>query len=102
MSLSDWAVCPESSCESGTVVVDTVDHGGGHVFVSFHCESCEYGSLEDDFRWWVRCPECMDNSATPIDSIEYDVTDEGKVYFECTECGYSVEEVPESKWSSRN
>lgn len=102
MSLSDWAVCPESSCKATTetITLDTVDHGEGHVFISFHCEECESGSLDDDFRWWVRCPDCMEYQDIPVDEVEYEITDDGKINFECTECGCSVEQFPESRWSS--
>lgn len=102
MSLSDWAVCPDISCDSAkeNVTVDTVDHGDGHVFISFRCEDCEYGSLEDDFRWWVRCPECMSDGDTPVDTIEYNVKYDGSVHFKCEDCGRSIEEFPTSRWDS--
>lgn len=100
MSLSDWGICPESTCDSKTdcVELDTVDHGEGQVFISFSCLDCGYGSLEDDFRWWVRCPECMGYDDHPVDQIAHEITPEGKIHLECEQCGNSIEEFPSTKW----
>lgn len=101
MSLTDWVVCPESSCErSEDTRVRVADHGVGGVHISFHCENCEYGSLDDDLRWWVRCPNCREDTPSPVDSIDAEVTENGEISFTCNDCGNSLTEYPNSRWDA--
>lgn len=97
MEPEDWVNCHVHSCEDPEAAgVDTQDMGGGQVLLSFVCESCPYGSLEDDFRWWVSCPECSADG----DEVDGGVTENGAIWFECQECGASVEEYPTTEWDA--
>lgn len=98
MQLSDWAACTAHGCPGDEPVEVDVTPSGDHLFISFWCPACEYGSLEDDFRWWVRCPECDPTPTHPVDHVSGEALPSGEIQFECEDCGLSYCAYPPTKW----
>lgn len=102
MSLSEWVSCPEYDCSKDENVTVDISYSQDMALISFWCPACEYGSLEDDFRWWVCCPQCdCGASEKPVDHITGNVTRSGEIEFECEKCGASLRSYPTTRWDSR-
>lgn len=100
-TLTEWTRCPSVDCDHGQgAYVDYYD--GGQLFLSFWCPECEYSATEDDIRWWVMCPNCHGDEDPSefhaIDSVRGDITENGKVKFNCENCKESTSFFPASRW----
>jgi len=100
--IQDFTRCPESSCDNVTPVGLDYYHNGEMMFLSFNCPHCMASSLEDDFEWYVRCPSCHedDERLGGVECVDGGVKESGLIWFECTDCGASVEEYVDTKWDS--
>lgn len=100
-NISDFTRCPEYSCDDGNVGVDYF-FDGERLFFNFYCDSCGCGSLEDDFRWYVRCPNCNPSPDGGVDHIEGEIKDSGMVKFICTECEADCSDYISTRWDEND
>jgi transcription initiation factor IIE alpha subunit len=75
------------------------------VFLNFICPDCIFSASEDDFEYHVRCPDCHGNLEENscigrVEIINGGVTEEGKVWFECSDCGNDAEGYISTKWDA--
>lgn len=99
-SIYDFLTCPECGTKESDVGVDYhVD--SKNVLFSFYCQNCNMGSFEDDFRHYVRCPNCNPDPQYGVDHIVGDITEDGHVQFECEECGSTAEGQIRTRWDGR-
>lgn len=96
--IEDFTSCASHDCDcSGCLDLD-YEKIGDSLFLSFNCPECNSSSLEDDFRWYVRCPNCEPSPQTPVDTVEGGVKENGQVWFSCTECNADAESHIRTKW----
>lgn len=98
-SIYDFVRCPEHDCDESNVGIDYF-HDGNRIFFSFHCSNCGTGSMEDDFRWYVKCPNCNPNPESGVDHIDGVINSDGTVEFECSNCGADVSDHVLTRWNS--
>jgi DNA-directed RNA polymerase subunit RPC12/RpoP len=100
--VEDFLRCPESSCNDSNVALDYY-FDGENILLSFRCINCENGSLEDDLRWYVKCPNCMSEEVkTGVDRIEYNIENDGKVSFKCMKCNSKASDYIRTRWDNSN
>lgn len=98
--IEDFTRCPNSNCnESEKVAVDYY-HDGDQLFFNFRCLDCGEGSLEDDFRWYVKCPNCNPNPEAGVDHVSGEIENSGIITFTCQECGLKIEDYVTTRWDS--
>lgn len=99
--ITDFTRCPSSECDQNEEEV-AVDYyfDGNRLFFNFMCQECETGSLEDDFRWYVRCPNCKPNPNTGVDRVSGTISSSGVAEFECENCGSKAEDHVRTRWDS--
>jgi len=96
----DFTRCPSSECQrDGGVAIDYY-FDGDQLFFSFMCQDCGTGSLKDDFRWYVRCPNCNQNPSGGFDHVEGSIAESGIVHFRCKNCGSEAEDHVRTRWDN--
>lgn len=96
-SIYDFVRCPERSCDYPNVGIDYY-HDGERIFFNFGCINCGTGALEDDFRWYVRCPNCNPDPTGGVDHVDGSIETDGEVKFECEKCDCSASEHVVTRW----
>lgn len=95
----DFLRCPEYSCSNQNVGLDYY-FNGEDVFLSFSCLNCGSGSLEDDLRWYVKCPNCQGKVDRGVDRIKASIDEGGRVTFKCTECEIEASNYVRTRWDN--
>lgn len=101
-TLPDFTRCPDTACDHDSPIGVDYWYDGERLFFNFWCPYCENGALEDDFRWYVRCPDCHSQQETlgSVDRITGTITEGGRLKFTCETCGAEAESYPQTRWDA--
>lgn len=99
MNITDFLVCPESSCDNPNVELDYYAQSNDDVFLTFDCTNCIASASEDDFNWYVQCPICQrEKHERSSDEIQYTLQEDGEITLSCTNCKTSISGYIQTKW----
>ena len=102
MNITDFLVCPESSCDNPNIELDYYAQSEDKVFLTFNCTNCIASASEDDFEWYVKCPNCMlEKHEREENEIQHTLSNTGKVTITCTRCDLRCSGHISTKWDSK-